>query len=230
MLNFLLSSDFFYVVLTMVAYSAGVAIQKKWKLAILNPILIGAALVILVLSLLGISNSTYQEGCTILNFLLTPATICLAIGFYQQFQALKKQLLSICLGVLIGVIFSLACLYGLSRLFLLDQPILLAMLPKSITTAIGVPLCEEIGGISAVTIAAIAITGILGYIAGPTFCKIFKIKDPIAQGVAFGVATHVTGTTKAYEISQLIGAVGSFSLTLAGLITTAVLSILAQFL
>ena len=230
MADFLFANQYFCVALTVIAYAIGGALQKKWRLAIFNPILIGAGIVMAVLSMLKVPNATYQAGCTVLNYLLTPATICLAIAFYEQFQAMRSHMAAIFLGVLAGTVCCLGTISILCAVFGFDRVLTLSMLPKSITTAIGVPLCEEIGGISAVTIAAIAITGILGYIAGPTFCKIFKIKDPIAQGVAFGVATHVTGTTKAYELSQLIGAVGSFSLTLAGLITTAILSILAQFL
>lgn len=224
------SSSYFCVVLTLAAFAASSALQKKTKLAIVNPILVSAATVMVVLTVLDIPNETYQQGNAILSFLLTPATICLAIGFYQQFQALKKHLGAIILGVLVGSVCSLGFIYAMSRLFDLDQTILYSLLPKSITTAIGAPLCEEIGGIATVTTFAISITGTFGNIIGPALCKLFRIHDPIAQGVAFGTSAHVIGTAKATEMSQLAGAVSSLSLTIAGLITVVAMSFLTQFL
>ena len=199
-------------------------------MTILNPILISAAIIIAVLILLDIPNEVYQAGCGILNFLLTPATICLSIAFYQQFQALKKHLFAVSVGVLAGSISSIFFIYGLSKLFGLDQALMLSLLPKSITTAIGSAVSEEIGGLSAVATFAIAITGIFGYIIGPSLCRLFRIHDPVAQGVAYGTAAHVIGTTKATELNQLTGAVSSLSLTLAGLISVVILSFITQYL
>lgn len=228
--EFISESSYFFVSLTIFAFSVGSFCQNKWKLAILNPILIGAGLVIGVLVLLDIPNETYQSGCEIFSFLLTPATICLAISFYEQFQALKKHLAAVCAGVLAGSVCSLGCIYLLSRLFGLERALMIGLLPKSITTAIGTPLSQELGGIAAVTTVAIAITGIFCNIAGPTLCRLLKIDNPIAQGVAFGTSAHVIGTTRAAELSQLAGAVGSLSLTIAGIVTAVVLSFLTQFL
>lgn len=229
MREMLSESTFFCVCLTLLAFSVGSFFQKKWKIAILNPILIGAGLVMGVLLLLDIPNETYQAGCQVLSYLLTPATICLAISFYEQFQALKKHLSAVCVGVAVGSVCSLGCIWLLSRLFGLDRALTLGLLPKSITTAIGAALSQELGGISAVTTVAIAITGIFGNMVGPTLCRLLKIKDPIAQGVAFGTSAHVIGTTRAAEMSQLAGAVGSLSLTIAGIITAVALSLLSQF-
>lgn len=225
-----LSSSYFPVCLTLIAYAIGVACQKKWKLSIFNPILIAAVLVILVLTALDIPNAVYQEGCKILSFLLTPATICLAIAFYEQFQRLKAHLAGLVLGVAAGAVSCMGAVYLLSKAFGLDQALTMSLLPKSITTAIGVSLSEEIGGIAAITTAAIILTGIVGNILGPALCRLFRIDDPIAQGVAFGTSSHVVGTSKAVELGELTGAVSGFALTAAGLVTAVILSILAQFL
>ena len=107
---------------------------------------------------------------------------------------------------------------------------MLSLLPKSVTSAIGAVVSQEIGGLSALTTFAIIITGVLGNIIGPVLCRIFRIQDPIAQGVAFGTATHVIGTAKAVQMNKLTGAVSSLSLTLAGLITVVFLSFLTSFL
>ncbi len=224
------STAAFCLTLTLAAYSFGSFLQRKTKLVVLNPILVGAVIVVIVLSLLDLPCKTYLEGCKALQFWLTPATVCLSIAFYQQFQSLKKHIWAISAGVFAGSVCSLCFIYAMCRFFDLDQAVMISLLPKSITTAIGTAVVDELGGLSAITTFAIAVTGIFGYIVGPALCKIFKIKDPIAQGVSFGTASHVVGTTKASELSQLTGAVSSLSLTLAGLISVVILSFFAQFL
>ena len=228
--DFLSSSSFFAVTLTLVAFAFGSACQKKWKWAVLNPILIAAALIIAVLKLLDIPNAVYQDGCAFLTYLLTPATICLAISFYDQFQKLKSHLTAAVLGILAGTVASIGTIWALTNLFRLDEAITASLLPKSVTTAIGVALTQEIGGVAAITTAAIVITGIIGNITGPALCRLFRLKSEVAQGVAFGTSAHVIGTAKATELSQLTGAVSSMSLTVAGIITAVILSFLAQFL
>lgn len=224
------SSAYFSVALTLVAFGIASVLQKKWKIALLNPIAIGALLVFGVLKLCGISNTAYQAGCEVLNYLLTPATICLALSLYRQFRALKSHLPAIIAGILCGVLCSLSSVYLLGKLLGLDQVILQSLLPKSVTAAVGLALSSEIGGIVAISAAAISITGILGNMLGPLLCKLFRIREPVAQGVAFGTTSHVIGTTRASEMSQLAGAVGSLSLTLAGLFTSAVLSFVIPYL
>lgn len=226
----LLSSECFCLILTISAFVLASSVQKKTRLAILNPILIGAVLVISVLLLLEIPNETYQNGNHILRFLMTPATICLTISFYQQFQALKHHMLAIAAGVLAGSISSICFVSIAAGLFRLELPLVLSLLPKSVTSAIGAVISEEMGGLSALTTFAIILTGILGNIIGPALCRILRIQDPIAQGVAFGTAAHVVGTAKAVQMNKLTGAVSSLSLTLAGLITVVILSILTSFL
>jgi predicted murein hydrolase (TIGR00659 family) len=230
MYDFILGSSFFYVALTLAAFGLGVLIQKKCKLAIFNPLLLATIFIMAFLLLTGIPNESYQAGCQALTWLLTPATICLSISFYQQFQKLKKHLPVICIGVVVGTIASLGSVYLLCMAFGVDKAITASLLPKSVTTAIGVALSQEFGGIAAITTAVIVITGVLGSIIGPVLCKILRLKDPIAQGVAFGTAAHVIGTTKAAQMSELAGAVSSFSLTFAGLVTSILMSVLAQFI
>lgn len=230
MSDFFSGSTFFCVTLTLVAFAFASACQKKWKIAVLNPILVSAAIIMAVLSLLDIPNSTYQAGCQVLSYLLTPATICLAISFYEQFQGLKKHIAAIIVGVLAGTACSLASIVLLSRLFGLTDALTLSLLPKSVTTAIGVALSEETGGIAAITTAAIVITGIFGNVAGPALCRLFQLKSAVAQGVAFGTSAHVIGTSKAVELSELAGAVSSLSLTIAGIATSVALSFLAQYI
>ena len=224
------ANQFFFVLLTVVAYSIGSFIQKKGKIAILNPLLLSSLMVVGVLSLLKIPNSAYQAGCRVLNFLLTPATICLAISFYEQLGTMKKHMGSILLGLIAGTLCCLGSLYLMAKLFGFDRVLTLSLLPKSITTAIGVPVAEEIGGIGAITSACIALTGVLSNMLGPVISRLLHITDPIAMGVGFGTSGHVIGTAKAAELSQLAGAVSSFALTCTGLFTTILLSLVAQYI
>lgn len=226
MTQILSQSGFFAVALTVTAFCIGAACQRKWKIAILNPILIGAALVMLTLWVLDIPVQQYQQDCKLLTYLITPATICLAIAFYEQLQKLKKHLRAILIGVTGGTLASLLSVWLLSRLFGFSQELTVSLLPKSVTSAIGVVLSEQAGGVGALTTAIIIITGIFGNAVGPALSKLFRLRDPISQGVGFGTASHVVGTSRAAEISPLAGAVSSLSLTLAGLITAVILSFL----
>ena len=187
-------------------------------------------MIVVLLKALDIPNETYQAGCSVLSFLLTPATICLAISFYEQFNALKSHLAAVAVGVLAGTVASLGSIWLMARIFDLDQALTASLLPKSVTTAIGMALSVEIGGVGAITTAAIIITGIGGNIAGPLLCKLFRLEDEISRGVALGTSAHVVGTARATEMGRMTGAVSSLSLTLAGIITCLIMSFMAQFL
>lgn len=226
MREWLSGSAFFALLLTLGSYELGRACQQKWKSPLLNPILLGACLTAAVLLALGVPNASYQQAVAPLQLLLTPATICFAIPFYCHLQTLKAQLPAICIGTAAGTLMSLCLITALCRVFGLDTTMLWSLLPKSITTAIGVALCEEAGGIAALTTAAIIATGILGNLCGPALCRLFHLRSDAAKGVAFGTASHAIGTSKALELSELAGAAGSFALTLAGLLTTLVFTLL----
>lgn len=228
MSDFLMQFSLFPLVLTIGCYQFGLWCQKKWKSPLLNPILIGTVLVIGVLLLTGVPNEHYQAGTAHMTWLLTPATVCLALPLYENIKALKKSLPAILVGITAGTLTSLAVVFVLCRIFGLDQALTVSMLPKSVTSAFGMALSEANGGYGALTTAAIVITGVLGALIGSVLCKLFRITDPVAQGVAFGTASHVGGTTRALELGSLQGAVSSLSLAIAGLMT-AVLFPLVMF-
>ena len=229
-MNQLLSIGILPVVLTLFAYQIGLQCQKKWKTPLFNPILVGMLLVILFLSLTGMERRSYQDGTKYLSWLMTPATISLAIPMYEQFQILRKNLKAIAVGVAAGTISCLGMVLALSLIFGYDQSLTISLLPKGITTAIGMTLAELYGGTSSIATLAIVITGILGNMFGTYFCKWFGITQEIAQGVAFGTSSHVIGTAKANEISTLTGAVSSLSLVVSGLLTALVFPLLTSLL
>ena len=208
--------------LTLGAYQIGLWCQKKLKTAIANPILIAMLLILVFMLLTGFRNADYQAGMKLISWLLTPATVCLAIPMYQQLQILRKNWAAVLTGIATGAISCLFMVLLVAALFHFDDALTASLLPKSVTSAIGVPLAEMADGILAITTSVIVLTGITANVLGGICCKLLRITDPIAQGVAFGTSGHVIGTAKANEISQLAGAVSSLSLVVAGLLTAVI--------
>ena len=219
MTGFLQSITLFPLLLSLGTYQIGLWCQKKTKLAICNPLLIATILSIGVLLLTDFDLKVYQAGSSWITWMLTPATVCLAVPLYEQLKAFQKNLGAIFTGVAAGTVTSLGFILLGCLVWQLDRTLTVSLLPKSITTAIGLVLSENAGGISALTSAAIVITGILGNLTGSFLCKLLKITDPIAQGVAFGTASHVIGTSRATQLDPLAGAVSSLSLAVAGILT-----------
>ena len=217
--EFFKSSVFFGVFISLLSYWVGTLFKRKWKLAIFNPLLIGILLTMLALLLFDVDYETYREGADFISYLLTPATVCLAIPLYEQFELLKKNCRAVLLGIASGVLTSLCTVLILSLLLQLDHSAYVTLLPKSITTAIGMGISEELGGYVSITVAVIIVTGMLGNIFAETVCRIFKITDPIAKGVAIGTSSHAVGTAKAMEMGEVEGAMSSLSIVVSGLLT-----------
>jgi predicted murein hydrolase (TIGR00659 family) len=230
MTEFLGDLSLFPLVLTMGAFQIGLWCQKKWHSPVFNPILIAVILVICILLLTGFPVEDYQAGTNCITWLLTPATVCLALPLYKQLKVLRKSLPAILTGVVAGTVSALISIIVLCRLFQLDTAISISLLPKSITTAMGLVLSGQNGGIPALTTIAIMVTGILGSLTGSILCKLLKLQDPITQGVALGTASHVVGTTKANELGHLQGAVSSLSLVIAGILTAILFPMACIFL
>ena len=218
------------VALTLLAYQAGALLQKKLRTPLCNPILVAVVLVLVFLSITGMELKTYQAGATYLSWLMTPATICLAISMYEQFRILKQKMSLILISVAAGAISCMLEVLAFGAILGLDRELTASLLPKSVTTAIGVPLSQMAGGLTPITTAAIILTGITASVLGPTMCRIFRLTDEVARGAAFGTAGHVIGTAKATELSPLTGAVSSLSLVVAGLLTAVTLPLIANFL
>ena len=225
-----LRGSLFPVVLTLLAYQVGLFCQKKTGTALCNPILIGVVLVLGVLALTRVTVEEYRTGMNVLSWLMTPATVCLAIPMYEQFQILKKNLRGILAGVLSGALACLAAVLVLSLVLGFDRTLTVSLLPKSVTTAIGAPLSELSGGSGPITTAAIILTGILANVLSMPLFRLFRLTDPIVRGVALGTSGHVIGTAKAGELDPLTGAVSSLSLVTAGLLTAAVFPLLTRLI
>ena len=210
--NLILSSATVGIVISLLAYEIGLAAQRKWKLAVLNPLLISIILVIAFLVVFHVDYESYNMSAKYLSYLLTPATVCLAIPLYLQLDLLKKNIVS-------GVLASLGTVLAMSVVFGLNHKEYVTMLPKSITTAIGMGVSEELGGYVTISVAVIIITGVLGNMAAEFICKLFRIKSPISRGLAIGTASHAVGTARAMELGEVEGAMSSLAIVVCGLCT-----------
>ena len=224
------TSMFAGVTLSLLAYLAGLLLKKKFKLGIFNPLLISIILTIIVLVCAHIDYDTYNKGAVYLSWFLTPATVCLAIPLYEQMEALKKNIKAILAGILSGVLTSLTVVLALALIFNLNHKMYVTLLPKSITTAIGMGVSEELGGYVTITVAVIVITGVLGNMFGEVICRIFRITEPISKGLAFGASSHAIGTAKAIEIGEIEGAMSSLAIAVSGILTVVLASVFSHFL
>ena len=230
MKDMLCDSVFFGVVVSILTYQFGMFIKKKWKLSIFNPLLVSIIAVMILLFVFDVDYVSYNDGAKYISYLLTPATVCLAIPLYEQLELLKNNIKAIMAGLISGVLTSLSCIFVCSLIFHLSHEEYVTLLPKSITTAIGMGVSEELGGIVTITVAVIIITGVLGNIIAENVCKLFHIEDPIAKGIAIGSASHAIGTAKAMEMGEIEGAMSSLSIAVAGLLTVVGASIFANFI
>lgn len=224
------NSIYFGIMISILAYVIGLVIQKTFKLPIFNPLLISIIIIIAFLLCFNIDYDSYYESAKHLSFLLTPATVCLAIPLYEEFELLQKNMKAIMAGLLSGVMTSLVSILLLSGFFHLSHSQYVTLLPKSITTAIGIGVSEELGGIVTITVTAIIVTGIFGSIISEKVCRLVGIQEPIAKGVAIGSAAHVIGTVKAMEMGEVEGAMSSLSIGVAGLLTVVGASVFTNFL
>ncbi len=228
--EFFQSSMFAGVALSLISYLIGMLLKKKFKLGIFNPLLIAIVVSIIVLLIGKVDYKVYNQGAKYLSWLLTPATVCLAIPLYEQWGLLKKNFKAVLLGLIAGVVTSLGTVYVLSLIMGLSHKDYVTLLPKSITTAIGMGVSEELGGYVTITVAVIVVTGVLGNMAGTLVCKIFRITEPISKGLAFGSASHAIGTAKAIEIGEVEGAMSSLAIAVSGILTVVLASVFAYFI
>ncbi|MDO4489151.1 MAG: LrgB family protein [Eubacteriales bacterium] len=221
------SSVYFGTVLTLLAFSLGKYIRKKANTEICNPILIAVIVIIAFLLVTKTDYKVYKEGSKLISMMLTPTTICLAIPLYEQFEVLKKNAVAVLLGIFSGVIASIGSVTLLSMLFGLSHAEWVTVLPKSVTSAIGMDLAAELGGNAAIAVAVIILTGITGNMLAKGFLRLIKVTEPVAVGTALGTASHAIGTSKACEIGDVEGAMSSLSIVTAGIITVIICGIIA---
>lgn len=219
MIDFLETSSAWGVMVTLAAFALGTLLHRKTKAAWCNPLLLGSIFVVVLLSILKIPYPDYKQSASPISYLLFPATVSLAVPLYEQWELLKKNVLAIAAGIGAGVITSLVSILLIAWVFRLDSAGAVSLLPKSVTTAIGVDVAAELGGIPALTTAVIVLTGIMGNLMAVSLCRLLRITNPIAKGIAIGTSSHAIGTSKALEMGQIEGAMSSLSIAVAGVLT-----------
>lgn len=226
----LFSTTFFGVAISLSTYFFGVFLRKKFNYAIVNPLLISTILTIIFLLLFDVDYETYNQGAQYLSVFLTPVTICLAVPLYRQVQVLKKNVVAVIVSISLGVIAHAVTIILMGKMFGIDKILTLSVLSKSVTTPIAVGISHELAGIEAVTIVGVMVAGIMGAVLGPVICKLFRIKEPVAQGLGIGSASHAVGTSKALEMGEIQGAMSSLAIVVTGILTVVVVPIVAKFL
>lgn len=219
MIEFLETSSAWGVMVTLAAFALGTLLHRKTKAAWCNPLLLGSIFVVVLLSILKIPYPYYKQSASPISYLLFPATVSLAVPLYEQWELLKKNVLAIAAGIGAGVITSLVSILLIAWVFRLDSVSAVSLLPKSVTTAIGVDVAAELGGIPALTTAVIVLTGIMGNLMSVSLCRLLRITNPIAKGIAIGTSSHAIGTSKALEMGPIEGAMSSLSIAVAGVLT-----------
>lgn len=214
------------VLISLASYCIGAKLKERFRCPLFNPLVISGLLTIALLLLLKIPYESYRADAKWISYLLTPATVSLAVPLYEQVHVLKKNTLAILTSILAGVITSLVCVGLIALIFSLDRASLVTLLPKSITTAIGLPLSGQLGGNPSITVAAIIITGVLGNTFAEVFLRLIRVTHPVAKGLAIGTSAHAMGTARAMEMGEVEGAMSSLSIALAGLMTV----LLIQFI
>lgn len=228
--NLILNSAASGVFISLAAYGIGTLVKRKWNSPLANPLLIAIILVILFLKLSGVEYETYNASAKYLTYLLAPATVSLAIPMYERMQLLKENYVAILTGILSGVLASLVCVLAMALVFHLSQAEYVTLLPKSVTTAIGMDIAKELGGHSEIAAAVIIITGVLGNMAAEPICRIFAIRHPVAKGIALGTSAHAIGTAKAMEMGETEGAMSSLAIVVAGVCTVVGATVFAGLL
>lgn len=215
----LCASPFFGIALSILAFYIGIKIQKKTRLAICNPLIIAIVIIIGVLLVFDIPYESYNAGGSLINMFLAPATACLAVSIYTKIELLKKNWLPIVVGCSVGSLTSMASIYGLCHLFGMDDVMMISLMPKSVTTPIAVSISESSGGLVPITVVAVIITGIMGSMVAPFLIRFFRVKDPVAAGLAIGACSHAVGTSKALEIGETEGAMSGLAIGVCGILT-----------
>lgn len=223
--EFFLNSTYFGIVLSLLCYWIALKISEKVKSTLCNPLLVASAIIIVVLLVLRVDYETFDKGASYLTYFLNPATVCLAVPLYRQFQVLKSNLKAILLGIFAGCIACMIVILGLSAVFAFSPELTASLLPKSVTTAIAIGISEEIGGISSVTVACVVFTGIFGACTASALFKLFKIEEPVAQGLAAGTSAHAIGTSRALELGEIQAAMSSLAIVVTGIMTVIIVPI-----
>jgi len=223
-------SPVFGIGISFLTFYAGSLVYKRTGSPLMNPLVLSMLMIIALLLAFHISFEDYNRGGRFISFFLGPATVILAVPLYRKISLLKENAVPILAGIGIGSAAGIASIIVMCRLFGLDELVSVSMIPKSVTTPIGIEISGQLGGMPSITVAAIVFTGITGVLLGPLVCRLFRIDDKVAVGVAIGTSSHALGTTKAVELGETEGAMSGLAIGIAGLVTVFLAPVLAKLL
>lgn len=222
----LLETPLFGITLTLLIYTLSqklyLRIGKVWA----NPVLVSIVSIILLLQGSAIEYRDYAQGGDVLVFLLGPSVVALAIPLYQRRDEIWQRKRPIMVGIFAGSLVSIISACGLAWVLGGSREVILSLAPKSVTTPIAISIVDKIGGIAPLTAALVVLTGCIGAVCGPEFCKRIGITSPVATGLAVGTSAHGIGTARMLEVDRLAGAVAGLAIGLNGLMTAFLLPIL----
>ncbi|WP_312932777.1 LrgB family protein [Pseudomonas sp.] len=209
----------FGIGVTLGAYQLAVAAYEKTRWIFLQPVLVSMLLVIGVLLLCGIEYREYRSSTEILNILLGPATVALAIPLYLNLRRIRQLFWPTFTTLVIGGLFATVACVALGYGFGAEHMILMTMAPKSVTSPIAMLVAEQIGGVAALAAVFVLITGVLGAIFGPALLDRFGVTSPEARGMSLGISAHAVGTSVALQESDECGAFAALAMSLMGVAT-----------
>ncbi|MGX6979946.1 LrgB family protein [Vagococcus elongatus] len=219
MVQQLTSDPMFGFTLTLAVFLFFRRIEQTRKIKWLNPLAFSIVTIILLLNVFNVSYEDYFVGAKYVDMFIAPATVALAIPLYRSLHLIKKHSLSIMVGIGVGSLLNILMVLGLAFLFKLDKVLAASLVPKSVTTAIAMDLSTQMGGVAAITVLAVIITGVFAPLMAIPFLQLFSITDPIAQGLALGTTSHAIGTSTAMEMGEIQGAMSGLAIGLAGIAT-----------
>lgn len=204
---------------TVAVYMAVVKLYKRSPRIAFTPILLVPIVLLILLAVSGISYQTYNHGANVLTFLLKPATVAFAIPIYRHFELLKKNAIEIFGSVIVGSFAGLSTSILIGQLFHMNSEVIGSLAPRSVTTPIAMEISNMIGANATLTAVFVIITGLLGFIVGPSVIRMLSIESRVAKGVLMGMSSHGVGTSKAFELGDIEGTVSSLAMVLAAVIT-----------
>ncbi len=228
MWNELLSSPLFGAGLTLGVYALAQKTYQRTGRIFFNPVALSIASIIVILLLGRIPYETYMEGGKYVLFLLGPSVVALAVPLYSRRREIMQRKLPILAGIFASSVSSIVSACGLAWLLGGSPPVVLSLAPKSVTTPIAISIAEKIGGIPPLTAALVVLTGCLGAICGPEFCRLIGIRNSLPMGLAVGASAHGIGTARMLEENRMAGVISGLAFGLNGLITAFLLSLIVS--
>lgn len=229
-MKLLIESPEFILVLIFGSYLLGQWIFKRTKVAILHPLIISIAIIILFLKLTKMDYEKFQQGGQFVSFLLGPSVVALGYILYQQMSYLKGNVISILTSIFVGSITGIVSVIALAKITGADNALVMTLEPKSVTTAIAMNISAQSGGIPSLTAVIVLFCGIFGGIVGPFVLRILGIKSSIAKGLAMGASAHSLGTVKAMEMGVIEGAISGLAIGLMGVMTALLIPFIHQLI